>query len=238
MLYAAMHVCMYPYAHIRRWLLVLYVYIYTYMYIRIVYCVYSYMYTYTYTYLYIWVRLLWRFGQNLAWPRVLWSSWTGSAKWEGGFRIYDEPESPKRRRVQDIWWAGIAKWGGVFKIYDEPEPQSPYEGACLRYTMNRHRQMKWGCILKIWWTGNAKWACLRYMMNRSRQMRGCVWDMWSAGIATWGGPAWRAFPTACCRTRGCKWIFPNSLRHRPPDKRDFPNNMLHRKKILQMDLPQ
>ena len=28
----------------------------------------------------------------------------------------------------------------VFEIYDEPEP--PKDGACLRYMMNRNREMK------------------------------------------------------------------------------------------------
>ena len=40
--------------------------------------------------------------------------------------MYEEPESPKK---------------GVLKIYDEPV--SPSEGACLRYTMSRCRQMWW-----------------------------------------------------------------------------------------------
>ena len=53
----------------------------------------------------------------------------------------------------------------MLKICDEPE--SPNEGAYLRYIMNR----------------NAKWpnqgACLsvRYMMNRHREMKGRVEDI-------------------------------------------------------------
>ena len=34
----------------------------------------------------------------------------------------------------------MAKGGGVFKIYAEPE--LPNEGECLRYTMNRRRQIR------------------------------------------------------------------------------------------------
>ena len=34
----------------------------------------------------------------------------------------------------------MAKGGGVFKIYEEPE--LPNEGACVRYKMNRRRQMR------------------------------------------------------------------------------------------------
>ena len=45
---------------------------------------------------------------------------------------------------------------GVLNTYDERE--WPHEGACLRYNMNRSRQVRW--------------ACLRYMMNRNRHTRG------------------------------------------------------------------
>ena len=48
-------------------------------------------------------------------------------------------------------------------------PESPNEGACLRYVMNRNRQ-KGG-------------ACLRYMLNRYRRMRARVKDIWRSGIA-------------------------------------------------------
>ena len=34
----------------------------------------------------------------------------------------------------------MAKGGGVFKIYEEPELQN--EGACVRYIVNRRRQIK------------------------------------------------------------------------------------------------
>ena len=44
----------------------------------------------------------------------------------------------------------------IKKIYDEPE--QPNEGACLRYKMNRSRQVRG--------------PYLRYMMNRNRQMKG------------------------------------------------------------------
>ena len=49
--------------------------------------------------------------------------------------------------------------GGVFKIYDYDEPEAQIEGACLRHMMSG--------------ISNAR-ACLRYMMNRNCQMRGRV----------------------------------------------------------------
>ena len=65
----------------------------------------------------------------------------------------------------------VALWEGVYKLFDEPE--SPNEGACLRYMMNRHRPMRGvfqiydepesrnreslieGRVSNIWWTGIA-----------------------------------------------------------------------------------
>ena len=54
----------------------------------------------------------------------------------------------------------------MFKIHDEPE--SPNEGACLRYMMNRNnRQMGRGRVFKIDDEPESpnEGACLRYMMN-------------------------------------------------------------------------
>ena len=48
---------------------------------------------------------------------------------------------------------GIAELGGV---------SSPHEGLCLRYMVNRNRQMR---------------VCLTCMMNRNRQTRGHVLDI-------------------------------------------------------------
>ena len=48
-------------------------------------------------------------------------------------------------------------------MYDEP--RSPNEGACVRYRMNRNREMR------------GAGRVLRCMMNRYNQMRGRVYDV-------------------------------------------------------------
>ena len=59
----------------------------------------------------------------------------------------------------------------MFKIYEEPE--SPHEGGCLRYMINRKG------VLKMYDEPESpnEGACLKLVMNRDRQMRGCVSDI-------------------------------------------------------------
>ena len=65
------------------------------------------------------------------------------------------------------------------KIYDEPE--SPNEGACLRYMMKDEAEARneGACLTKYMMSRNRQMrgACLRYMMIRNRQMRGRVYDI-------------------------------------------------------------
>ena len=74
----------------------------------------------------------------------------------------------------------------MFKIYVEPE--SPNEGGCLRYILNRNRrspmrglepESKIGGVFKIYVEPKSpnEGSCLRYMMNRYSQMRGRVKDV-------------------------------------------------------------
>ena len=57
------------------------------------------------------------------------------------------------------------------KIYDEPD--SPSQGACLRYMMNQIRQVSGACLRYMMTPDSLNdGACLRYMMNRNRQVRG------------------------------------------------------------------
>ena len=58
------------------------------------------------------------------------------------------------------------------KIYDEME--SPNEEGCLRYMMNRNRQMRGRVKAKIYDEPESpnEGACIRYMMIRNHQMVG------------------------------------------------------------------
>ena len=65
--------------------------------------------------------------------------------------------------------------GAVFRMYDEPE--SPNEGAFLRYMMNRNRQIRRQFKIHDIYDETEspnEGACLRYMMNRNRRMRGVL----------------------------------------------------------------
>ena len=88
----------------------------------------------------------------------------------------------------------------MFKMYEEPE--LPNEGACVRYFMNRRRQMRRRVVdilrnrirqiqmrehVKIYDEPDSPskgGACLRYVMNRNRQMSGRVWGAGGGGCAT------------------------------------------------------
>ena len=64
----------------------------------------------------------------------------------------------------------------MFKTYEEPE--SPNEGACVRYMMNPNRQMGGGVgRVSDPESPNEGAACVRYMMNRNRQMKGGVFKI-------------------------------------------------------------
>ena len=71
----------------------------------------------------------------------------------------------------------------MFKI--DVEPESPNEGACLRYMLKRNDPMRGGvaspnegaCRKHFEPESPNEGACLRYVLDRNRRMRGRVKDM-------------------------------------------------------------
>ena len=66
---------------------------------------------------------------------------------------------------------------GVFMMYDEPE--SPDDGACLRYVMSWKRRVRGRAYISYMENRNRQMmgvfkGCLRYIMNRNRQTSGNV----------------------------------------------------------------